>query len=76
MDFEIEDLVLARTVIPFTTSDFFQSWNVFPYLFLYHPMVSILGFGILIWHFVCAQEESSKALGLSWPKPKGVLREL
>lgn len=50
------NLVLARTVYTFTTSDFFSVLKCFSVSVFVSPMVSILGFGILIWHFVCAQK--------------------
>lgn len=73
--FGVGNLVLARTVYTFTTSDLFSVLKCFSVSVFTSPVVSILGFGILIWHFVHAQKNLK-----CWvcpPDPnQGVLRRL
>lgn len=56
--------LLSPTMIPF------QSWNVYLHLFV-SPVVAILGFGILIWHFVLVQKRILSAGYFPWPKARG-----
>lgn len=69
------NLVLARTVYTFTNSDFFSVLKCFSVSVFVSPMVSILGFGILIWHFVCAQKSLKRWVYPADPN-QGVLRRL
>lgn len=73
--FGVGNLVLARTVYTFTTSDFFSVLKCFSISVFVSPVVSILGFGTLIWHFVRAQK--SLKCWVYPPDPnQGVLRRL